>query len=278
MRPALSLLLGALLLAGAWRAWAQCGPANPQCLGDAKEEREAIRHAELHIDLQMRQLTPTAWADVPAVPQASGERFRTSAQWQAAEADVLLVADEAGLSIDETLALLLLVWNESRGEANPRGNADDGCARGRTQGHYGGLGDECTPNDERDKLCLSFEPLLGEVDRPLRCWIECAVDNRINLPEPWRSLPPSAFEDPRTNLRAAALLLRRQGSRQRPVDALARYAGCEQIWTLRTIEVEGQEREVVALGDCAGEVLGRLKWWYSTGLERRFAKITRRTR
>lgn len=142
--------------------------------------------------------TLAAQAATEPRPPASGERFRSTQQWQAIEFTVWREATLAGATPAERELLLAIAWNETRGRPHLLG--DQGCAWGLYQIHAGGLGS------------------ARQV---------CHTDARLVLP--WaHDLPRAAFLDLPISTRAALDLLRLRGSRSNPDAALASYAGCRQ--------------------------------------------------
>ena len=132
---------------------------------------------------------------VPALPPASGERFRATPTWLATERVVWDEAATSGATKEERRLLLSIAWNESRGRHAAIG--DHGCAWGVFQIQLGGVG------------------MRGR----------CAADSYKVL-GPEFQVQRGAFLEPRLSTRAALALLRRLGSQRYPDIALVQYAGC----------------------------------------------------
>lgn len=142
-----------------------------------------------------------AWAIFPPgvrpTPPASWESFRATATWQKTEKIAWRVATEEGLDGWSRRVFMIIVWNESRGQAKAVG--DEGCSLGLTQLQVGG------------------SSVRG---------VQCA-DNRKIMGDKLNSLPRDRFLEPEVNLRASIAMLRRLGFESDPLRALSQYAGCE---------------------------------------------------
>lgn len=187
------------------------------------------------------------------------EVFQETPLWKKFGPLAYKIGDQTGLNFWELRVWMLILWNESRFNPNPFGDADKGCSVGMGQVQVGGVYfvyPKC-PNTGINNVCPSIPK-------------KCPTDNRSLLPTnhpvygDMSKQVAEKFRDPGVGITASAILFKQRTHQfVSPFDASAGYAGC----------VDAGKPVDLSKPGCIGNLMRLHKWWWDSGMAQAITKL-----